>query len=101
MGKRMTSEIRVASPSGASGHQAEGLSVERLRTILQDSHISFLIAAPNSPIVMRAAAASMNSQVAFRTSVARNSSASRLVRNPRLSVCDRSGFDIALGIAYR
>jgi hypothetical protein len=44
----MTSEIRVraADPGGFSF--AEGLTIERLRTILQDSHVSFLIGAGTS-----------------------------------------------------
>jgi len=38
------SELRV-SPPGAPVSPADGLSIERLRTIVQDSHLSFLIGA--------------------------------------------------------
>lgn len=45
--KHPQSEIRVSAPSGVSS-PADGLSVERLRTIVQDSHISFLVGAGTS-----------------------------------------------------
>lgn len=40
-------EIRVSTPDG-SVPPADGLSVERLRTIIQDSHVSFLLGAGTS-----------------------------------------------------
>ncbi len=43
----MNSEIRVTNPSDAA-HHADGLSIERLRTIIQDAHINFLIGAGTS-----------------------------------------------------
>jgi hypothetical protein len=44
----MTSELRVATPSSVHAPKAEGLSIERLRTIIQDSHLNFLIGAGTS-----------------------------------------------------
>ncbi len=44
----MASELRVVSPSSAKLAEADGLSVERLRTIIQDSHLNFLIGAGTS-----------------------------------------------------
>ncbi|SHL54041.1 hypothetical protein SAMN05443637_1374, partial [Pseudonocardia thermophila] len=38
------SELRVTTPS-ANAEPADGLTVERLRTIVQDSHLNFLIGA--------------------------------------------------------
>ena len=43
-----TNELRVTTPSMVSSSPAEGLTVERLRTIIQDSHINFLIGAGTS-----------------------------------------------------
>lgn len=39
------SELRVTAHNPAQGASAEGLSVDRLRTIVQDSHLNFLVGA--------------------------------------------------------
>lgn len=44
----MSSELRVTTPSAAQALSAEGLPIQRLRTIIQDSHINFLIGAGTS-----------------------------------------------------
>ena len=65
-----------------------GRTDEGFRCVWKRSH-----AAPSTPIVSRDAVASTNSPRAIATCTeARKSSASRFVRNPRLSVCERSGF---------
>lgn len=44
----MTNGLTITTPTVASSSPAEGLSVERLRTIIQDSHLNFLIGAGSS-----------------------------------------------------
>ncbi len=44
----MTSGLRITAPSGVPSSPAEGLPIERLRTIVQDSHLNFLIGAGSS-----------------------------------------------------
>lgn len=44
----MTSGLRITAPSVAPPSPAEGLPIERLRTIIQDSHLNFLIGAGSS-----------------------------------------------------
>lgn len=44
----MPSELRVTTPSSGVASATDGLSIERLRTIIQDSHLNFLIGAGTS-----------------------------------------------------
>src|SRR6476469_1159236 len=44
----MSSEIRVTTPSASPVSPAGGLSIERLRTIIQDSHLNLLVGAGTS-----------------------------------------------------
>lgn len=44
----MTSGLRITTPTVGPASPAEGLSIERLRTIVQDSHLNFLIGAGSS-----------------------------------------------------